>query len=253
MIAAEGGLVPMLHDEIPVDQEMLDWVLRREAELTPEATRLVTHLSEPLSGLQVAWLAAAGLREEAGADIGFCHAGQIIRSALPAGPADVNALYLTGGQRGHLTVRTELTGREVEAYVQSLSGSDQGQTVWSGFRVELGPAGQLRSDLAPDRRYRVIMPELEWRTRFLRRVDRAREDGVESPLTAREFAVRESPVTFTDALTAYMERLDAHGVAPHLRADALAAASDQPGNPVWWSPRFRVLPVPAATRSTAAR
>lgn len=209
----EAELVPMRHDTVAPDTVMLEWVQAREQALCPEAAEVVARNPAPM-GVEIAWLAAAALRQEAGADIGFCHPGQIIRDALPAGDVDINAIYRTGGDRGDDTVTTELTGAEIEAYLTGLAAR-QDQTAWSGFvlrtREDRGGSETIRTNLERDRRYRVILPELEWRTRFLRLVDRLREDGAASPLLARSFSTEPSSVTYTRALTSLIKDLVAHG------------------------------------------
>lgn len=54
---------------------------------------------------------------------------------------------------------------------------------------------------------RVIMPGLEWETRFLRTVERIREGKLGSPLAAREFTAEPTPVTSLDAVAAYVQAL----------------------------------------------
>jgi 2',3'-cyclic-nucleotide 2'-phosphodiesterase (5'-nucleotidase family) len=202
VIHSSGLLVPMRHDSVPVDQAMVELVRARERELCPEATEIVSQSAAAIPMNGVAVLAADALRRSAGVDIGFCHPGQIIRAPLPAGPIDINALFLTGGQRGDATVLAELSGAEIAAYLTALGGPpDRDQTVWSGF----GAPGELQ----PEHRYRIVMPELEWTTRFLREAKRAVERKTAAPLGQREFSARPSAVTFIGAMTARAKELTA--------------------------------------------
>ena len=101
---------------------------------------------------------------------------------------------------------TELSGAEISAYVAALAAtSDHDQTVWSGFATA--------KDLTPDRRYRVVISELEWTTRFVREVKRAKEHKSGGPLVAREFSVTPSTVTFISAMTVRVKELTAAKVA----------------------------------------
>ncbi len=213
IIAAQGELVPMRHDVVPVDEVMLAWVRAKERELCPEASEVVARAREPL-GAEIAWLAADALRRAAATDVAFCHPGQIVRSALPAGEVDINAIYLTGGDRGDSTVVVELTGAEIEAYLAELAARED-QTAWSGFSATIEEGGGERpvveTELTRDRRYRVLLPELEWTTRFLRSVDRVRERGGDNPLLARSFSTQPSPVTYTSALSTFAKELSAQG------------------------------------------
>ena len=199
IVRSTGVLVPMRHDSVPVDAEMLALVGVRERSLCPEATEVVAQNPALIDPPGVAALAADALRRAAGTDIGFCHPGQIIRAPLPAGPLDVNALFLTGGQRGEATVVTELSGAEISAYIAALAADPKDQSAWSGF----GAASELKLAL----RYRVILPELEWTTRFLREVRRATEGKPGGQLAGREFSAKPSRVTFISAMTARAKEL----------------------------------------------
>lgn len=231
VIRAAGEVIPMMHDRIPVDAAMLAWVRQREQELCPEAGDVLLENSELLTMEEVGWLGAAALRRQARADVGFCHAGQIIRSPIFAGPLDVNALFLAGGDRGNATVRTALTGAEIEAYLQALAAK-RDQTCWSGFKAATGPdgSGRLATDLEPARSYTVIMPAKEWETRFLRVAEKAGGAQGGGPLAGRAFAATPAPaVSFTGAMRTYVEQQAA--AKRSLKAEAAqlsGAAGDRP-------------------------
>jgi len=144
------------------------------------------------------------VRRQAGTDLGFCHPGHIIRNPLPAGPVDVNALFLTGGQRGHAVVRAALSGAEVAAYLNSLAGPPPDQTAWAGLvateETTSAGSGRLVTDLDPARTYAVVMPELEWSKRFLR----AASPQKTGPLAGRQFSATPVEATFTEALWRYL-------------------------------------------------
>jgi len=199
-----GSLVEMKHDTIAPDAAFLAWVRAQEQEISPEATDFVLNNVTPL-GFDIAWLAAEALRLQAGTDIAFCHPGQVIRSALPAGPIDVNALFLTGGQRGHATLHTSLTGAEIIAYLNALAGPAPDQTAWSGFTATETTAADgkrtVTTNLEPARRYSVLLPEIEWRTRFLRVAGRQKS----GPLAGRTFTAEPDAATYLDALRAYLK------------------------------------------------
>ncbi len=201
IISHQGALVEMKHDAIAPDADFLAWVRAREQAIAPEATEFVLNNDTPI-GFEMAWLAAEALRVKAGTDIAFCHPGHIIRNALPAGPVDVNALFLTGGQRGHATVRTTLTGGEITAYLNALAGPSPDQTAWSGFVAteSASPDGRrtLTTNLDPVRAYSVLMPELEWSKRFLRAAGRQKS----GPLAGRKFTSEPDAATYTAALWA---------------------------------------------------
>ena len=201
-----GGLAPMAHDVVVPDADVLALVKAEEARLCPEATENLLENPAPV-GQEIAWLAAEAMRRQAGVEIGFCNPGYILRAYLPSGPVDVNALFLTGGQRGHRVIRATLTGAEITAYLQSLASGNT-QTAWAGFSLvpteENRKGAKLETTLEPSREYSIVMPEMEWSKRFLRAVKRANGDG---PLGAREFKSEPAQTHFTDALTALLTSL----------------------------------------------
>jgi 2',3'-cyclic-nucleotide 2'-phosphodiesterase (5'-nucleotidase family) len=225
-----GRLVPMDHSVIPRDEEMQAWVAKVEREVAPEASQRVATTERALSYAELAWLGAEGLRSAAGVDVGFCHASQIIRARLPVGPVDVNAVFRTGGQRAHDVVEVTLTGAEIHAYAEGLASSRWGGTQWSGFHgryVQDGERVRLESNLEPHRRYRVVMPEKEWDTRF-RRYFRQTGD-VEGVDVGRLLGLRPLPVptSFTEGVVGLLESEDgAVGpgrLARRIRREALEA------------------------------
>ncbi len=210
-----GGLVHLRHAQLQADEAMVAKVMNIERKLTPEASEPLLVNSRP-AGLEIAWVAAEALRRATGADVGFCHPGHIIRDRLPAGPVDVNAVFITGGQRGERVVVAELTGAEIRAYVEALAaGGDP--AAWSGFSLAGGTGRAL--DLG--RRYRIVMPQLEWEKRFMRAV--ARSDG-KGPLGTRSFAATPASTSYTDAIVAWLRHMpegqrDIHALAAAVRAE----------------------------------
>ena len=222
---ARGELVEMRHDAVPCDTEMLSWVKQREQELCPEATRIVTRTENGMNNTDMARLAAEALRKKAGAEIAFCHPGVVIRSGLPVGEVDVNALFLTGGQRGRSVVTVPLTGAQIEEYFAKLVSEGWGRTQWAGFGAEYVPApakgeAAVRSNLDAARVYQVVLPELEWTSRCLKVFGERAKDA------AAGAAPKTTPCDFTfiEALTAYVESLGAGGTSLEAANKTLAAA-----------------------------
>lgn len=234
-----GRLVSMQAGETPIDADMAAWVKRREAELCPEAAEVVAQNDSPVSMRLTGWLAADALRRAAGSDLGFCHVGNIIRSPLPSGPVDVNALFVAGGQRGDKTVLVALTGAQIKAYVTLLGGGEKyNQTTWSGMRVMHGADGTkdpLTTSLDDNRKYSVIMPELEWSSRFVKMSDLARKRTPGSPLAGPLPEPRPSSVEMTLALRTRALELTHSARSLGEEARALAdAGTDVPDDPLWW-------------------
>jgi 5'-nucleotidase len=191
-------LVMMDHSTIEPDREMLAIVQRREAELCPEASEFVTDNPKQL-GVEMAWLAAEAMRHDEGVEIGFCHPGHILRHYLPPGRIDLNAVFLTGGQRAAETVRATLTGAEILAYIEAMD-LRKDPTAWSGVSL-VADSGAPQVD--PARTYRVVMPKIEWERRFMREVNRSRGQG---PLGTGSFAVQPATTSYTGALRAWFHR-----------------------------------------------
>ncbi len=226
VVKSSGCLVPMRRGETPEDLELARWVAQKEQEICPEARRVVAQCPTPLGALEVAHLAADALRESAGADIGFCHPGAIIRDGIAAGDVDVNALFLTGGQRGHVVVRAQMTGQEINDYLARLLDLGNGRAVWAGFKAQTRhgkDAGwAAESDLDPTRTYTVAMCELEWESRLASILEK--RTGAPTDLEAA-YGVEQCPFTFIDALENYAEKLRNEDVTLDARAKDLSASA----------------------------
>lgn len=230
IVRHDGRLVAMDHSAIPVDAAMLAWVQERERALAPEAAEFVCDNPAVLDGFSVARIAANGLRRAAAADIGFCHPYQVIRDTLPAGRVDVNAVFKTGGHRGHENVIVELTGVEVAAYVNALVTVQREPPEWSGFRITRrkadGGGETWATDLEPTRRYQTVMPKIEWETRFLRLAAKVKERDAASPLATGKFSAQPVDADFTTATTAEIRRILSAGETLAAHAAALATARE---------------------------
>jgi len=216
LVRAEGGVVEMRHDQAPCDDDMLAWILKREQEVCPEATRVVGRCEHPLGPVEVAVFAAAALRWRADADVALCHTATIMRSGLPAGDIEVNDLFLTGGQRGDKVVTVTLTGKAIESYLEGLMNYEKGPTEWAGFHVAMERSGSegpwvTHTDLDPEREYRVVMPQLEWEKRFETVAKKQSGKAADQP-PASSSTPPECPFTFIEALAAYAENLTAEKV-----------------------------------------
>lgn len=208
IVEAKETLVPMRHDTVIADGAMQALFARREKELCPEARQVVFENHDEITPDEIAWVGAAALRQAAQADVGFCHGGQIIRDTLPLGPVDVNALFLTGGHRAHDIVRTKLTGEEITGYIVALHRTRSEPTNWSGFSLDMAGTGDkatFSTSLSDDKVYSVVMPRIEWDTRFMRMVNRVREKRLGGPLTKREFFCEPESVHFLPAILGYLE------------------------------------------------
>lgn len=234
-IAHNAHLVEMSHARVAPDQAMVDWVRAREAQLAPDADRVVTRLDRPIGWFAIARLGAAALRSHGEADIGLYHPTHVVRNVLVPGEVSVNALFRTSADRGHPLVRTQLSGAQITAYLGALGRREPrawGQTQWAGFSVSWGNktnvgrgAGDPHTDLDPDRRYSVIMTAREWENRFLPLVDRLEGEERIGPLSSGEFHASPAGFSSIEALSAYLDALGDTSVNEHL-ADLATAQGD---------------------------
>ena len=185
-----GEAVQVLHDTAPCDPELLALVRAREAEVAPEARRPLGENPAPLAGRKMAAVVARALCRRAGADVGCCHAKQILRNALPAGPVDVNAVFQTVGQRGEEIVRTTLTGADLRKYRELLLAQKRGLTEFCGPDGPLSP-----DDLPQDKEFAVVMPDREWQSLFVKMM---KDTAAARPAAPCDF-------TYTDAVSSLVE------------------------------------------------
>ncbi len=224
VISVRGGLTEMEHSRVAPDTEMAAWIAAEEAKHCPEAARVVGHTDEPLNPAEMARLAAEALRHRAKADLGFCHTAKIMRSNLAAGSIDANALFLTGGQRGHDIVRATLSGRQVEAYLLDRAKPSASMSEWAGFRASItrgrrdSPAS-VRTDLNADARYSVVVCKREW------------DEKLGPSLRATEIGTGEKapealpcPFNFTSAMADYVAAMTSRNEPLPTVAERLAAA-----------------------------
>ncbi len=216
IVQSKGEVVAMRHDAVPCDQAMAGWVREREQALCPDAARIAGRCDKPVSAPAMARLAAEALLKRSGADIAFCHAGTIIRSGLPKGDIDVNALFVTGGQRGRTILSVEITGKDLETYLLNLMKESKGLTQYAGIMAKSKRSGKddtwsIKTNLKEGKTYRVVIPELEWKNRFLRVVKNPAASWNPSPCD----------FTFTDAVTAYVDKLTKSGGTIDAEAERL--------------------------------
>ncbi len=201
-----NALVPMDHDSIPCDVDMVEWFRQEELKLTPEANRIVGWSSQEIGYAQVGILAAEAIRQATGADIGFNASGQVVRGKLPSGIIDLNAVFRTGGERGNELVELTLTGKEIEAYLNGLTLSDWHLTQWSGFTAH-HDGKHISTNLDAGRTYRVAMPELEFTSRFSRLFEKVRTNPANFPgipALNRDITPKRIPQTWTEVVTHLM-------------------------------------------------
>jgi len=205
----DARLVEMAHGEIDPDQELLAWIEAEEVKRCPEAVEVVGKSDKVILANDMARIAAEALKWFAKADVAFCHPGQIMRSSLPAGDINTNLLFRTGGQRGSELVSIGLTGAQIEAYLGGLLQERKGQTEWAGFEGKMAydreaKTWRLNGTLDPEKSYKVVMPRMEWDTRFQRVAE-------ENPLLKDVAEPTKLDFDFTRAMSEYVKQITAQG------------------------------------------
>ncbi|MEX0685162.1 MAG: metallophosphoesterase [Balneolales bacterium] len=199
-------LVEMSHSEVSPDLEMMEWIRLEELELAPEALEIISWAPREISRIEVGILAAEALRKGSNADIALHKTAHIVRATLPKGILDVNAFYRTGGERGEFLVEVDLSGSEINNYIQGLPMNDWYPTNWSGFYGTFED-GVFTSDLDKQKLYTVVMPELEWRQRFQKLHSRVESNPEEwpgiSPLS-RMPDVRDIDIKWIESVTSLL-------------------------------------------------
>lgn len=250
VLSHRGGLNLMRHDRVPVDPDMLAWLEAYEAEVAPEASEFVINNDRPLDWFAVARLAADAIRRHADADLALYHPTQIVRSGLPAGKIDYNALFRLSAERVDPLLRLRMTGAEISEYMSALARSDWGQTQWSGFRVRVreNDDGRVLYDntLEPEQYYDVVIPEREWQRYMLEVFEYAyvrtrviEADESADPLRRRNLPAEVLDFRMAEALREVLYDLAAEGVSVSGHLQGLREAQgDADPNEARYAPRF---------------
>jgi 2',3'-cyclic-nucleotide 2'-phosphodiesterase (5'-nucleotidase family) len=160
-------LVRMNHKFISPDVNMLEWVREQELKLAPIAQKIVGWAPRALTKVEVGVISAAAEREATSADVAFDDGVKVLREGLPAGKLDVNTIYLAAGKRDEQLIEVNLSGSQINHYVQGLRKSKWHQTQWAGFTGSFHN-GQFKSSLNTEKHYQVVMTQREWKKRFVK-------------------------------------------------------------------------------------
>ena len=214
VVKHDGELVAMRHDTIPCDEQMREWIRKRELEVCPEAARVVGRSTKIISPGDVALLYAEAVRRATGADVGLSRV-RVIRGVLPEGDVDVNAVVQTFVPSGRDVVTTTLTGRELLEHIQWDNDDHRLRALWTGCQAEVDfgkPFGSrvLSSNIEPYRTYRVALSQDEWE-RTIERQFTGDKDRVPAP----------NGITTVEALANFLERVTQEGITIDGKVDQL--------------------------------
>lgn len=164
--SAESRLVPMEAESMTPDAEMMAWIEAEEQKCCPDAMEVVGETDSVIQIPDLIRIASAALQWKSGADVGLCHTF-VMRSNQRAGEITANSVFQAAGQRGDQVVQTELTGAQIHAYLDCLSGERRGKTAWHGFEGKMEKNGEgsvltLVSDLDQTKSYQIAIPLYQW-------------------------------------------------------------------------------------------
>lgn len=212
IIDYKDKVVELNHNKIPMDKELMDFIIAREQEVCPIASKFLIENNKIISGTQIAAISAQAMREYANADIAFCHPSLLIRSALPATKLDCNALYLTAGQRAKDLIQVTLSGKQIEQYLINLVKYHWGRTECTGMDVvyeRVFPLDKvaIKTNIDLNKKYKVVMAQREFEKRLLRSLQKDNENIEEVKNT-----VQKCDFTFFDAVSKYIEKIREQGL-----------------------------------------
>ncbi|HOV34092.1 MAG TPA: 5'-nucleotidase C-terminal domain-containing protein, partial [Candidatus Hydrogenedens sp.] len=213
IIDYKDKVVELNHNKIPMDKELMDFIMAREREVCPIASKFLIENNKTISSTQIAALSAQAMREYANADIALCNPSLLIRSALPATKLDYNALYLTAGQRAKDLLQVTLSGKQIEQYLVNLVKYHWGRTAYAGMEAEYKSAFPMdkvavKTNLDPNKKYKVIMAQREFEKRLLRSLQKDNENIEEVKNT-----IQNCNFTFFDAVSKYVEEIREKGLS----------------------------------------
>ncbi|NLN93162.1 MAG: bifunctional metallophosphatase/5'-nucleotidase [Candidatus Hydrogenedens sp.] len=164
--SSQSRLVPMEPETVTPDAEMIAWIAAEEQKYCPDAMEVVGETDSIIQIPDLIRIASAALQWKSGADVAFCHSF-VMRSNQQAGEITANSVFQAAGQRGDEVVWTELTGAQIHAYMDCLSGERRGKTAWHGFEGKMEKNGDgnvltLVSDLEEEKIYQVALPLYQW-------------------------------------------------------------------------------------------
>lgn len=177
--AVANQVVPLEHAKFPPKAAVMDAIRAVHTELGYDPMIVVGTADKTLGSHSIARLAAEALRDHYRVDVAFIHPGWIVRNIIPEGPLTTNDIFKAMSDRAEALVRFELTGAQISHYFNELAnkpegggGGGWGQSLAAGFKItgvtSQGARKLIKTDLAPERRYSVVMTHREWVWRFAR-------------------------------------------------------------------------------------
>jgi 2',3'-cyclic-nucleotide 2'-phosphodiesterase (5'-nucleotidase family) len=226
----EYRLVRLLHEEHHPDEEMIAWLRREEKKHCPEALEVLGDAARPVSRNDTARLVAAALLHRTEADVALCHPSRVLRTGIPRGEIDANAIFRAGGNRSQDWAMAEMTGAELAGYIGYMVTTNKGQPFWAGFEAVIDRReGVTATDLEADTRYRVALSMREWTSilgDWLQRQRRAQGGpaGEMPKIEALDFFLTEAVVSYFREEAEEGEAIDRFMTRLPPRVSALAGA-----------------------------
>lgn len=210
VVSYENRIIDLKHDEVPLDEDFAKWVKAEEERVCPIASKYLIENGEELNSSQIGILASLALKEKSKADIALFHPRLLVRSTLPKGKLDYNAIYTTAGHRAKEIGIVVLKGEDIKNYFEDLVRYGWGRTVWTGINgeyISTFPPDKVtfKCNLDLDKNYTVALSKREWDNRLKRSL---LKNGYEEN-NLPEF--RMCDFTYFDAVSEFVEKIAKEG------------------------------------------
>lgn len=204
-------IVDLKHSEIEQDEDFSEWVKNQENKICPIANKHLIGNNKELTSAQIAVIACRSLLQKSKADIALFHPRLLVRSTLPKGNLDYNAIYTTAGHRAKEVGIVSLKGRDIIEYLENLVKYGWGRTVWDGFEglyLKTFPLDKVefKSNLELDKEYEVVVTRREWENRLKRSLLK----GGYTEESLPQF--RLCDFTYFDAVSEFIEKISRQGL-----------------------------------------
>ncbi len=191
----------------------MNWIMSEEKRICPIASEFIIDNKKTISTHQIGVIAANAIREKSNADIALFHPRLLVRSTFPPTKLDYNAVYLTAGSRAKELVEITLTGKQIEQYLINLVKYSWSRTEWAGINAEYErtfPPDKVsvKTDLVPDKQYRVALAKMEFQNRLLRSLEKNEGNNIDEI----KASLKKYDFNYFEAVAEYIEKINKQGL-----------------------------------------
>ncbi len=214
IIHYENQVVEMNHDKIKPDEVIMNWIVSEEKRVCPIASEFIIDNDKTISTHQIGVIAANAIKEKSNADIALFHPRLLVRSTFPPTKLDYNAVFLTAGARAKELVEITLTGKQIEQYLIDLVKHNWSRTEWAGINAEYErtfPPDKvsIKTDLIPEKQYRVVLAKMEFENRLLRSLERNEGNNIGEI----KMGLKKCDFNYFEAVSEYIKKINKQGLS----------------------------------------